>query len=157
MSGRSCVRFINILASILIVLPVLPAYADQDDRIDIDIDYSSSTLQHNVTPAELYGDTSGTDFRIRGDVEISNSLKYRNVYFYLSTTVLPLTRGSTKANVLLTGTIGSTPVSILPGRINFANRQAQIDIIGQIMPGQLNPYMPPGTYSGTLVITAFAL
>lgn len=129
-----------------------------DNNVSITMSSSESTLDHAVTADELLGEgATFSNYRIRRVIEISNNSMKNSVYAFVNSTVLPLSQGTAKFYVNLSGTIGSAPISTNPTLINFNGKQAQIDIAGIINSASLNLYLKPGAYAGTLVITTNTL
>lgn len=118
------------------------------------VNAGTSTLSYTLNPnlIDSSSNVSSQDFAIRGNVIVNSPSA--NVQCSLSSTTLSLVNGSDTLTTRLTGTIGGTNISTSGFTPTFSSRQAAIVINGDLDESTATSAKAPGTYSGTVTITA---
>lgn len=110
----------------------------------------SKAISANTIDAS--SNTVAQDFQIRGTVTVNDATA--NVQCTLNTTALNLSNSGSNIKVNLSGTIGGTNISTSAFTPVFSSKQASININGDIDDTTVTSSLNPGSYTGTLTITA---
>ena len=122
--------------------------------VNVNVDPVNSVIAHEVSfsAIDATSNTPSQDFHIVGNVLVNKS--NASVQCQLSTLSLDLANGSDKITTKFTGTIGGTAVSTSNFTPTFTSKKAAIDIAGDIDESTISSADEPGSYAGTLTITA---
>lgn len=125
--------------------------------IFVNVSPTLSVLSATVDPSRIDSPSNivSTDFQIRGNVVVNKA--NANVQCTVNTLNLALANGTDTINTILSGTIGGTTINTSGFSPAFTNRQAAIVINGDLNESTVTSLKAPGTYSGTLTITATVL
>lgn len=123
----------------------------------VKVDNEKSNLSKTLEAALIDSNSNkvSQDFSIFGDV-LANDNK-ANVQCTVSTTKLQLVNGKSAITVNLSGNIGGAEISEKAMTPKFSNKKASISISGDIDDTTVTSSLDPGSYSGTLTITATLL
>lgn len=147
--------------STLVTFCLLLATPCLAQTVNVSVNQASSTLAYTVTLTDLQRGTnvSSTNYRIRGNITISNNSLNNKVYVSVNSTRLALTNAASGNTMMVNigGTIGNLVPSTTANRITFSNRSATIDIQGDLDESTLSLTTNSGSYSGKLIITAVIL
>lgn len=124
--------------------------------VKVKFDRSLSQTEYYVRPQELFikHNVPSRNFVIKGTIQVHPAALSDSVYIMVNTTDLPLRQGNRFMVVHWRGSIGNESPSTSPIQVNYIGGQAPIDLVGDLDESTMGLWVPPGSYHGSLIITA---
>jgi len=137
------------------LIGVLPQ-AQAVDTVEVNVSAVTSTLGATALATQVGTgvNTPSSDYRIRGDVIISDNSIANRIYISVDTLQVSLVNVGSPVLVDITGTIGGVAVTTTPTLVTFTGTLANIDLTGDIDESTLTFTTQPGVYQGSITITA---